>query len=1088
MISSHLPHRVLERSTIDLSTFPPELIHLINRAPSRRYFRHSRGCVCCEARAPDVAYDHTWTNVYDELCNRDNATSRIIGWSHECADCALAGLCFQLCDACFATGEHGHPTSHSFIRSPPPRTSDLRNTEPDVRRWYDHTQPSSGAIEWSWSKAIVTGATYEQLVYGPESEDVLVGFVNTDMQTSYNPGGIRMLMAYWVPLLSRLINRLEADLPSTQRCSLRCLLWLEDLMSIDSEFLEVTFNADDQPCTIGALVARHGGCLLCPAGSSATSVKKAFRCPEQRDLIFSDWYGKEIPMTAFNDWVTWVHSSMRGVRFDLHALLRLADQFSGQNKLLVPLMSVADEVEQASKTLELLSNSPCYNYELPIFCIHGDHSFPFGDLFDWFPSHVALEDIDVTLLQSTLDTIQSHPSLLRLRENMAQQQPYLTGMKEDVKLERTKKASKRVCIPASDSPKCLSVSVFDRSDERAGWQDTYYPGCINLLSSQFIPEVLHSKCAALVAFLPTLDVHKAWPILPHIMWMVRVYFPALARLIELYDKRRGTTLSQSLKICVFDLSGQNLDPNWRWVPHTLITDALHPHLGPGALCLYTPSASQSDNHCSVYDSFWPQDMTEWQRNHRFRMPSAFSWPSFSQLIDFVGGHISSHVPEFDLLGLLSLANELGMQQASEAFVRCLRTDRAWQLSHMYFSRLQLATEPAIDDLYPDIDNPLESMDPATMIDRIRPAEQYLAQIEPSIQLLLAEQEARALSQNELTLHFPLLYRPRDPFYFLAASWIDIDKVRPEVWEAQHILQILDRSYIEQMRSTTLDDDAYWSLFDSENSIPLAARLTVFRSANSSGGCASWCMMFQVIRCAGQRLGQSRSGTDCGRPRLSLCMVAPSHVLNQPDGGCRICSSWTDLVQDPPRSASTPHSEMPPTCTTINIAPRPTVINWAEHWKGAAAGLHAYETVKEYEPLPIEQSAEWFTDRGVTLSNFPQILDLEVFDAVIHETKDRFFLTSDQLLEEIAIARAPGPASDHVRGLVPVAELSDWYHRDPRDPFDLPSQNATFRSIAQSLQDGIPIACTDLPRGNTHRENWKGYRNEWRRVVNPFRAY
>jgi hypothetical protein len=156
-----LPHRVLEPPPVDVTAFPRELVHLLDQAPSRRYLRHARGCVCCAAKAPDVARDHLFTNVRVHTpASREPAISRIIGWAYECADCARAGRCYQLCETCYTTGEHGHP--HPLTKSAPPCSSYVASAGPNMRNWYSQTHPRSGSLPWSWSDHIVDNNSYGQ--------------------------------------------------------------------------------------------------------------------------------------------------------------------------------------------------------------------------------------------------------------------------------------------------------------------------------------------------------------------------------------------------------------------------------------------------------------------------------------------------------------------------------------------------------------------------------------------------------------------------------------------------------------------------------------------------------------------------------------------------------------------------------------------------------------------------------------------------------------------------------------------------------------------------------------------------------------
>lgn len=289
-------------------------------------------------------------NVFLALC--------ISGWAWECVECSIVQP-YQLCQACYDKGQahHQHPPGHTLLRMLPPppvlqpgapRTVPVSDTHP---AWY----VQAAGVAWSWKRHTLVSGEYEGRVYQDEV-DVLVGWWNEHRAVS-----VSLLVSSYIPFLARLLA--AADDAST----LRCLLFLStatgDRTEVDGEFMEVIWLGSSVR-TFGALLERDGDCYLCPAADC-----KAFLPVEQRDVPYRSWYPQFTdeeatfssplgstcpPMELFSHWLSWVHSTMRGRRFDLVKVQQMAARYAEQLTAVARAAAMLQQVHQVSMALHQL--------------------------------------------------------------------------------------------------------------------------------------------------------------------------------------------------------------------------------------------------------------------------------------------------------------------------------------------------------------------------------------------------------------------------------------------------------------------------------------------------------------------------------------------------------------------------------------------------------------------------------------------------------------------------------------------------------------------------------------------------------------
>ena len=109
-------------------------------------------------------------------------------------------------------------------------------------------------------------------------------------------------------------------------------------------------------------------------------------------------------------------------------------------------------------------------------------------------------------------------------------------------------------------------------------------------------------------------------------------------------------------------------------------------------------------------------------------------------------------------------------------------------------------------------------------------------------------------------------------------------------------------------------------------------------------------------------------------------------------------------------------------------------------------------------IEIPRGSTLFQQKGIILERPPSVFAFEFLRALIPEYSDSLLASEEELRERIP------------PNIPLILQLGDWYHPDLVEG-ELPSQNPTFKALAQVLVIGDPELYKPVEQPNTHWKNW-----------------
>jgi hypothetical protein len=142
-----------------------------------------------------------------------------------------------------------------------------------------------------------------------------------------------------------------------------------------------------------------------------------------------------------------------------------------------------------------------------------------------------------------------------------------------------------------------------------------------------------------------------------------------------------------------------------------------------------------------------------------------------------------------------------------------------------------------------------------------------------------------------------------------------------------------------------------------------------------------------------------------------------------------------------------------TCLDEDDQPCPFRADTSEPWRGATALIRG-------QRVPIPRDASAYHKKGITRDRKQYELDgsTDILWIMLPEHRESMLATEDELRR-------------HVPADLPFfLRLDEWHHPDVFGG-EMPSENDTFRSLAQALAHGDPNRFRMKRKPNTHWKNW-----------------
>ena len=862
--------------------------------------------------------------------------------------------------------------------------------------------------------------------------------------------------------------------------------------------------------------------------------------PEDADYTERSWEGwsEDEMRVMLDEWLDWLHGSMKGRKFDLPALQQQLRPYAA---VLAAILScdalpnaLSGVVTLVDRVKELLlrdivatANGDFRNLDMRPLEKYAGWLAP-----DWDRSlsdetrdalqlvktagtpTTAVEDLDVAKLQQALHTLQ--PLIQTWKERR------VVLLADTAELEQ--KAKRRpIPTPAADpSYERVHPGWIEASGhtailyEREPWTGADLSPAVLLTSATFEAFVDGSANALVGILSPQAGVGIRLRELQSLRRCIELYMPAIARLLE--QQRRDDPSASSrppLRFGLLNLYADNqLDPNWRWISCSDYQRALSIRQRPGCFLLY-PARQQPQHAPLQYVMFdsplsRPENVGEFDLD-RAELDTALQWPTLSELIRFVHGSIKGDT--FDLQAVLDEADRSGLQAASEALARMERLDFLYSRACRLHARVMTAchydwsgSSPfmTVGCAEPEIKlNDLQALD----VPRIQTLLQPFDEMMRTLQSALAGQPDRPplpppeprKGRDVQQLRRAILQRMSHSRHRLELMLPAADAAEGSSgrWSAYDVLRVLNRHCILQHQKMT--DLSWWPMLDVQNDVVLGARLSVFRAAAAAdpASCTAWYLVFQLVVKDNQSTQgaflrlfpvASRSLMPAESSRWSLQADRQTASVINMIGG----STWPLQLPPVKRSRDEP---LPP-----SVVPHTAVEPWETEAVIAAAstGPDGKVTVAA-TVVPIGQSTAWYAERGVRLHSPPDVTRIELFDALLHEHKERVLCSAAELQSMMQNAVQAEPAAAAAAASCQLLLQTDsWYHRDPADPLQLPGDILHFRSLAQLVSDGdlaahharlaAAVAFDPSQQPNTHRSHWFNAGTDWSLWLDPYSNY
>ena len=777
-----------------------------------------------------------------------------MGVAYYCVECAcLQSQPYQLCAACYAAGpsHHQHPASHTLLPVQPPPPPPQRGPRDwrDFRQsastppWYTTAGGSPG--EWSWDGVLVQHSQYEELVFDAR-RDVLVGFWNNKYEQTV---GVHALVAAYIPFLARLLASAAATAPSAPRGP-RCLLYVESLndhmQRVDGEWLEWSMDGPtDMPLTLGALIQTRGGCLL-----SRATPRAALLPVQQRDRVYTDWYPDRLDDDAaaflhpfgcsqshrsestFERWLSWVHSSLSAhtSAFDLSAVRQLAASYASQLKAIERAAGVLQQLQSAERAPDIVKAylysekpDPMYWHRL-LYPQYDPRTLvePLAVLHKCAGPFVAVEDVDVAAVEAALAAVT--PVVALWAEKLSgfwHRMPAARQLQWEVKQQSGGRGDTRLVAASGHSAIRSRVLPTDEQvSAEATATASVAVGRVAELTAERWEELVGNRGAERDVLVAHCGGRMS----------INSYFHALlsafSRLLQQHQSQHSdhpaSSHGGSLHFVILHThERQQLDPNFRWLPYDVVARHLHSQheWAAGCLVLYGAGGSSFNSaDCRVYEeSDLASSDSERALNYRNLLLRPLLPPTLHDLIRFVHGGMRGG--NFDLTAVLQLADETGMQRASQLYCDALMLSIEWQRARYSYGRLLGDLKaPLVPDMMlalnslPNWEDRLEDMDVVAARCEVQPFEERLRQVRPGLQaaerrLLDVDRDRRQRGEPDCPPVAPHLLSPVPTLVRCQAYLRDTypDGVLqtaarlapPKGWTAADVLCVLDCAAYEQ---------------------------------------------------------------------------------------------------------------------------------------------------------------------------------------------------------------------------------------------------------------------------------------------------